>query len=202
MNSVIINNKSSNKAFDFLPKAKSNFELVSSLNVDVYDILLHGCFYYPKLIVSKDNLFQKLKEDFSKDNLINWSKHYKIENPESSELFNLLVNKLAAYFNINVLATRLNYYTENDYKPFHHDSHAFSNGLKEDITIGLSIGDTRSLNFKHVETGNIFYFPQYNGDVFCFDHKTNIKFQHGIAPVKVKNKSERFSIIMWGKKND
>jgi hypothetical protein len=42
---------------------------------------------------------------------------------------------IAKHFNITVLATRLNYYTQLNYKPFYHDSHAYSNGIKEDITI-------------------------------------------------------------------
>ena len=106
---------------------------------------------------------------------------FKIDNPENSITFNKIINCLSNYFNINILATRLNYYTENDYKPLHHDSHAYTNGIKEDTTIGLSLGDPRTLIFKHVETCNTFYFPQNNGDIFCFDHLTNIKFQHGIS---------------------
>ena len=80
---------------------------------------------------------------------------------------------------------------------------AFANGLKEDITIGLSLGSSRKLAFKHVETGNIFSFPQNNGDVFCFDHLTNKKFQHGVLKNSINNSSEniRISIILWGKKN-
>jgi hypothetical protein len=88
-----------------------------------------------------------------------------------------------------------------NYKPFHHDSHAYSNGIKEDITIVLSLGDTRSLAFKHVDSGQIFYFPQNNGDIFYFDHLTNQKFQHGIPKLKNTNIDNiRLSIILWGKK--
>ena len=198
---IKINENSKNNALKYLPKAKSNFELISNLNYDTKDILYKGCFYYPNLLMNNTDqtLYNKLKEDFTNLDIVDWSKHHKIDNPEKSIVFNKIVECLAKHFNIKVLATRLNYYTEDDYKPFHHDSHAYTDGLKEDITIGLSLGNSRTLMFKHVETGHIFYFPQNNGDVFCFDHQTNIKFQHGISKLKNKIPSNRFSIILWGK---
>jgi hypothetical protein len=193
-----------NNALKYLPRAKSNFELVSNLNYDVKEVLYKGCQYYQNLLCEMDDftLFKKLEELFKyNDKLINWSKHHKIDNPTNNITFNKIIKCLSDYFNIRVLASRLNYYDENDFKPFHHDSHAYTNGLKEDITIGLSLGDSRTLSFKHVETDKIFYFPQNNGDIFCFDHLTNKKFMHGIA--KLKNNLEkniRISIIIWGKK--
>jgi hypothetical protein len=48
---------------------------------------------------------------------------------------------------------------------------------------------------------SIFYFPQNNGDIFCFDHLTNQKFMHSIPKLKITNiENLRFSIIIWGKK--
>jgi hypothetical protein len=188
----------------------SFFNIFSLSVVSLYNspnsFLFNGCIYLPNLLADKNDLslFNKLKyELFNETNLVNWSKHHKIDNPTDSPTFNLLIELLKNYFNINVLATRLNYYTGTDYKPFHHDSHAFANGLKEDITIGLSLGSSRKLAFKHVETENIFSFPQNNGDVFCFDHLTNKKFQHGVLKNSINNSSEniRISIIFWGKKN-
>jgi len=203
MDDIFIENKSCNNALKYLPKPKSNYELVSNFNYDVKEILYKGCKYLPNLFCNCNNfnLFDKLKNElFTDDNIIDWSKHHKIDNPNDSVTFNKIVECLCDYFNVKPLATRLNYYTENDYKPFHHDSHAYTNGLKEDITIGLSLGDTRNLAFKHVESETIFTFPQNNGDVFCFDHLTNIKFQHGIPKLKKNEKNLRISIIIWGKK--
>jgi len=189
----------------YLPKMKSNFDLVSNLNYDIKEVLYKGCFYLPNLLCDINDLkiFNKLNVELlsNNDKLTDWSKHYKIDNPTDSNTFNKIVDCLKNYFNINVLATRLNYYTQNDYKPFHHDSHAYTNGQKEDITIGLSLGGTRSLAFKHVESNQNFYFPQNNGDVFCFDHLTNKKFQHSISKLKNTNDENiRLSIILWGKK--
>jgi hypothetical protein len=204
---IIVINKYSNNSLKYLPKMKSNFDLVSNFNYDIKEILYKGCIYLPNLISNKNDLtlFNNLYNEIFEysDNLLEWSKHYKIENPTISKTFNNIVKCLEKYFNIQVLATRLNYYTQNDYKPLHHDSHAYTNGLKEDITIGLSLGDSRSLSFKHVESDNIFYFPQNNGDVFSFDHLTNIKFMHGVPKLKdIKIENKRFSVILWGKTNN
>jgi len=204
--SITINKNKCNNALIYLPKIKSNFDLVSNFNYDIKEILYKGCHYYPNIICDNNDLslFNRLNEELisNSDKIIDWSKHHKLDNPTDSVTYNEIITCLKNYFNITVLATRLNYYSQTDYKPFHHDSHAYSNGLKEDITIGLSLGNSRSLAFKHVESGQIFYFPQNNGDIFCFDHLTNKKFQHGIPKLKNINlENIRLSIILWGKKN-
>ena len=38
----------------------------------------------------------------------------------------------------------------------------------QDFTMGASFGFTRQLAFKHVASGQVFEFPQGNGDVFAF----------------------------------
>lgn len=202
---IIITNKYCNDVLQYLPKIKSNYDLISNYNFDIKNILYNGCSYLPNLLCKTDDLifFNNLYEELFKnlDNITEWSKHHKIDNPTDSNTFNKIVRCLEKYFNIQVLATRLNFYTQTDYKPFHHDSHAFTNGLKEDITIGLSLGGTRNLCFKHVESGRIFNFPMNNGDIFCFDHLTNKKFMHGISKLKNTNiDNRRLSIILWGKK--
>ncbi len=90
-----------------------------------------------------------------------------------------------------------------DWKPYHHDSHAFSGGKKEDFTVGASFGSTRELAFKHVASGQIFSFPQGNGDIFAFDSEVNKAFQHGVPKMKggeEKGAGPRFSIIAWGRR--
>jgi hypothetical protein len=175
---IIFKKMNSNFGLKYFPKIKSNFDLVSNLNYDTKEILYKGCIYLPNVLCNINDryFFDNIMNELINIKKEEWSKHYKIDNPHESQTFNNIVDSLAEYFNINVLATRLNYYTEIDYKPFHHDSHAYTNGIKEDITIGLSLGDSRDLSFRHVESGQIFKFPQNNGDVFSFDHLTNQKF--------------------------
>jgi hypothetical protein len=57
--------------------------------------------------------------------MISWSKHYKYEQPDFPS-FRKIVDFLSVYFDIEVLASRLNYYPDSSsWKPFHKDSHAY-----------------------------------------------------------------------------
>ncbi len=116
---------------------------------------------------------------------------------------NKIVRALAVYFDIDVFATRLNFYADNSaWKPFHHDSHAYakSAGAAEDFTVGVSLGSERELVFKHVESGQQFSFPQRNGDLFAFDSAVNKRFQHGVPRARERIVGPRFSIIAWGRR--
>lgn len=84
--------------------------------------------------------------------MINWSQHFKHENPDFSITFKSIVQRLSDYFDLDVYATRLNFYPNNvSWKPFHHDSHAYGGrALREDFTVGASFGATRyELKFSH-----------------------------------------------------
>lgn len=179
---------------------KSNYDSINS--PDYNSILKKGCVYIPNFLCNKSDttLFENLMKDIELNAVIPRNKHYLIENPDFSNTFNEIVEKISKHFNLKVLQTRLNYYKDgNDFKTFHHDSHAYSDGIKEDFTAGISLGDSRQLAFKCVTTEKKFYFDQHNGDLFAFDHTVNQKFKHGVP--KSKSKSPRISIIVWGKLN-
>ena len=78
--------------------------------------------------------------------MINWSKHLKHENPDFSPTFKRIVEEMSSHFDVEVYATRLNFYRDGtDWKPFHHDSHAFGGREKrEDFTMA---GFWRKLNW-------------------------------------------------------
>ena len=151
--------------------------------------------------------------------MVNWSQHFKHENPEFSPVFAQVVGKMAQHFDLDVYATRLNFYPDNSsWKPFHHDSHAYGGRrLREDLTVGASFGATRSLAFQHVDSGHQFSFPQHNGarqplppplppptpsqgDVFAFTTRVNAQFQHGVPKEAALRSGPRFSIIAWGRR--
>lgn len=182
---------------------KSEMALVnSSLTLDYDKILKGGCVYLPNYFCTLNDttIFDKLKEENKMNDMISWSKHSRHEDPTFSETFNDIVKKMAEYFNVEVLQTRLNYYKDGkDWKPFHHDKHAYGK-IKEDFTMGASFGASRTLEFIHEESQMKFNFPQNNGDVFAFDSDINKKFMHGVPKV-FKPVRERFSIIAWGIKN-
>jgi len=111
----------------------------------------------------------------------------------------------AAHFDVEVYASRLNFYPDNtSWKPFHHDSHAYAGpGKKEDFTMGASFGATRELVFMHPQSGGQqFSFPQKNGDVFAFDSMVNQRLMHGVprATSHSTAPAPRFSIIAWGRR--
>jgi len=137
------------------------------------------------------------------EGMINWSKHLKQENPEFSETFRTIVERMAEYFDVDVFATRLNFYRDgSDWKPYHHDSHVFgANGRKEDFTMGASFGAPRALSFLHESSASSFEFPQKNGDVFAFSSEVNAAMKHGVPQLSGQEQfavNPRFSIIAWG----
>ncbi|KAJ9457290.1 hypothetical protein DIPPA_10823 [Diplonema papillatum] len=141
-------------------------------------------------------------ESLEDTGLVAWSKHLKHEDPTFSPSFRALVKKLEKHFDCDAFATRLNVYRDgSDWKPMHHDSHAFHKGAgnREDFTMGLSLGCTRALEFQHVDSGLKFGFPQKSGDVFAFSSVANKLFQHGI-PKGGPQDSLRVSIIAWGRR--
>lgn len=134
--------------------------------------------------------------------LIEWSRHQVFDNPTGiSETFNAVVEMLAEYFDLEVYATRLNYYRDGtQWKPQHHDSHAYGGRAeREDFTAGITLGATRSLQFVHEATKFIFNFPQRNGDCFAFTGDMNRTFTHGVPRVSTPI-GDRFSIIVWGRR--
>lgn len=175
--------------------------LNSSIYNDVKLVINGGSQYIPELVCKKKDLkiFEKLEAELQSKVMINWSKHHKFENPDGMPTFDYVVQQLCIHFKVKSLHTRLNYYLPYDWKPFHHDSHAYSNNDKEDITIGASFGAGRELEFIHDESEIKFRFPQNNGDVFAFDSEVNKNFMHGV-PKDPTCRDNRISIIVWGKK--
>ena len=134
--------------------------------------------------------------------LIDWSKHQVFDNPtDISQTFNDVIDMLAEYFDLDVYATRLNYYRDGtQWKPQHHDSHAYGGrALREDFTVGLTLGAERSLLFVHEASQREFNFPQLNGDCFAFTGEVNQLFTHGVPRVHTPI-GDRFSIIAWGRR--
>lgn len=187
---------------------KSDIDKVNAdLQYDIQKNLNNGCTYLPNFFCKTEDktIFNKLKNELDNQTsqMVKWSQHFKYENPDFSPTFNSIVKSMAEYFKVEVYQTRLNYYKDGiDWKPFHHDSHAYSDGTNkiiEDFTMGASFGDSRELEFMHESSGAKFKFPQNNGDIFAFNAEVNKKFMHGVPKV-FKLKNSRFSIIAWGKK--
>lgn len=194
-----------NKAAEYASKlVKSNIDLATPSILGDYDLILKDKCVYLKNFFCRQNdltIFYGLQNELKNDSVIKWSSHFKFENPTYSDVFNSVVTKMAEYFNVKVLQTRLNYYAnETSFKPLHKDKHAYNDGTQqilENFTMGASFGASRNLDFVHDETEKKFSFPQNNGDLFAFDSEINKKFKHGV-PKTNKKVGPRFSIIAWG----
>jgi len=117
--------------------------------------------------------------------------------------FSMVIDKMAQYFNMDVKATRFNWYRDSsEWKPFHHDAAA----VKEDkartqnLTLAVSFGMEREAAFEHAKTKTVVSVPQYNGTIYAFGRDVNVRWRHGIPAVHPKKFEDngRISIIAWG----
>mmetsp|Transcript_25162 Transcript_25162/g.54774 ORF Transcript_25162/g.54774 Transcript_25162/m.54774 type:complete len:428 (-) Transcript_25162:204-1487(-) len=200
---------STNEAIRHAMKAmRSESARVDAQLVDDFQSVMEGeCIHLSSFFCAKDDfsLVQSLMTDLAqegREGMIDWSKHLKFENPDFSPTFQKLIQELDTYFDVEIFATRLNFYRDGtDWKPFHHDSHAFGDGgKKEDFTVGASFGASRELEFLHPQSGQKFAFPQNNGDIFAFTSEVNKRFQHGVPKARKTNVGPRFSVIAWGRR--
>lgn len=120
--------------------------------------------------------------------------------------FNKILDRLVDFFNVDIKATRFNWYTNSDqWKPFHHDAAAFDprKEKSQNITIALSFGMTRytALEF-HEENINkektTISIPIADGEIYVFSNTTNKLWKHGILQEKKYQEEGRVSIIIWG----
>lgn len=119
-------------------------------------------------------------------------------------LFNSIISKIETYFNMDIKATRFNWYKDtNDWKPFHHDAAAVKpeKSLTQNFTVGISFGYEREICFEHAKNRNKISFPMRDGSIYAFSKDINIEWRHGIQPIKKENycNKGRISIIAWGK---
>jgi len=112
-----------------------------------------------------------------------------------------IIDILAAYFKMEVKATRLNWYRDtSEWKPYHHDAAAVDEkkAKTQNLTIGVSFGGTRDASFEHASTKTTVNIPLSNGMTYGFGSQVNIEWRHGIPQVKEVKQEGRISIIAWG----
>lgn len=131
------------------------------------------------------------------DDKLNWK--------DTCPTFNKVLQRIKEYFNVEIKATRFNYYKDtNQWKPFHHDAAA----LKEDkakeqnITIAVSFGATRDVAFEHAKHRTKISMPIGDRQAYVFNKDVNIEWRHGILQEKTNREEGRISVIVWGKKED
>lgn len=126
-------------------------------------------------------------------------KHWKSQCPT----FSKVIDKIKNFFNMDVKATRFNWYKDTkQWKPFHHDAAAIKKDKKEtqNFTVGVSFGVEREAAFEHAKTHTKISIPLPNGSVYCFGKEVNVKWRHGILqlPPEQQSNDGRISVIAWG----
>lgn len=128
-------------------------------------------------------------------------------------VFNSVIERIREYFNMDIKATRFNWYKNLDqWKPYHHDAAAVKKDKMktQNFTIGLSFGAEREVSFEHAKKRTTVSVPLTNGSCYTFSKDVNIEWRHGIPQVRdndERKKEEyngnlgRISIIAWGKVN-
>jgi len=170
------------------------------------------------LFSNSENIYQKLDSEINQSGIdLNslWKSwhgdtHYIADDhlqwKRNCPTFNLILDRIAEFFEMTIKATRLNFYSDSsEWKPFHHDAAA----VKEDkaktqnFTVAVSFGLEREVAFQHAKNGTVISFPAEDGSVYVFSRDVNVIWKHGIRQIHPDNfKSEgRFSIIAWGWKD-
>lgn len=136
------------------------------------------------------------------DDKLNWKEH--------SPTFNMILEKLKTFFNVDIKSTRFNWYSNtNQWKPFHFDAAAFDTEKRksQNITISLSFGVTRNVALEFAEHNKnnnqtTISLPISDGEIYAFTNTTNDLWRHGILKEKEYCNDGRISIIIWGWVND
>ena len=112
-----------------------------------------------------------------------------------------IVERMRTYFDMDIKATRLNWYKDSaQWKPFHFDAAGVKPKFAktQNCTVAISIGAERECAFEHAASGAIVSVPQPNGCCYAFGRDVNLEFRHGVLPQKKFEKKGRISIIAWG----
>jgi len=121
---------------------------------------------------------------------------------EKCPTLQMIFKKVANYFDMDVKATRFNWYKDNsDYKPLHHDAAALDTrkAKVQNLTVGINFGATRTARFQLDSNKTKIDFPLPNGSIYTFGKKVNIDWKHGILQEPELKEGGRISIILWGK---
>ena len=121
---------------------------------------------------------------------------------EKCPTFNMVIETMKKFFDMDVKATRFNLYKDNtEWKPYHHDAAAIDEkkSKTQNFTVGITFGATRTVSFQHAKSKNRLDIPLFDGSVYTFARKVNIEWMHGIVQEAEIKKEGRISIILWGK---
>jgi hypothetical protein len=199
LNTDYINTELSDRDLLLVPNLFKNFQ-----KYELFDKLVDEVSKFNSDLEHKDLL--KLWHGNDKIEGTHWIADDKLKWKDNCPTFNAILDKLVDYFNVDIKATRFNWYSDTDqWKPFHHDAAAFDpkKSKSQNITIALSFGCTRytALEFAEDNKNNqktTISIPIADGEIYAFTNTTNKLWRHGILQEKNYKPEGRISIIIWG----
>lgn len=150
--------------------------------------------------IHKDQLYKLWHGDthLIADDKLSWKKQ--------CPTFNMIIERVKQYFNMDVKATRFNLYKDNSqFKSYHKDASAIKPHIAkiQNFTLAMSFGATREASFERdTKDKTRISIPQRDGTCYAFCNKTNELWRHGILQEPELKKEGRISIICWGWIND
>ena len=116
--------------------------------------------------------------------------------------FNMVIERIKEYFNMDIQATRFNWYKDtSQWKPYHFDASAIDpeKAKIQNFTLAVSFGATRETSFERdTRDKTKISIPISDGDIYAFCKDTNILWRHGILKEDEIKDDGRISIIAWG----
>jgi hypothetical protein len=123
----------------------------------------------------------------------------KLEWKNNCPTFNMIIERVKLYFNMDVKATRFNWYKDtSQWKPFHFDQSFYDDNHPQNFTVAISFGITREASFERdTKDKTKISIPISDGQCYAFCKKTNNLWRHGILQEPVIKQEGRISIICW-----
>lgn len=119
-------------------------------------------------------------------------------------IFNMIVERIAKYFEMDVQTTRFNLYKNTEqWKPYHKDAAAIKPEIEkiQNITVAVSFGEERIAAFERdTPDKTVITFPLGDSTIYAFCNETNKLWRHGILQELPPRENSRISIILWGMK--
>jgi hypothetical protein len=174
---------------------------VQKLPYSIYDMLLHEINHCG---ISSDRLWKLWHGD------THWIADDHTQFKKRCPTFEWVLETLEKYFEMEIKATRLNYFEDDtDWKPFHKDAAAINpeKAKIQNFTVGVSFGATRDIAFERDHQDRcVLSIPLKDGTTYGFTRDINIQWRHGVPQIgpnidrTMEERKGRISIIAWGYK--
>lgn len=164
----------------------------NNLKLTTRDIVL-----VPHIFSDQKDIYKKLLAEIEGNDSINTDKLWKSWHGDSHLIaddhsqnwkakcptFNMVISRIQEYFDMDIKATRFNWFRDDsEWKPFHHDAAAVKpdKAKTQNFTVGISFGSERDIAFEENNSKRVVTFPLPDGMTYCFTKDININWKHGV----------------------